>query len=351
VDGEAPGFGEQLFALSRRYGQPFSVVAFASTKKGRDALGLLCDATRQNRPFATHADALGLRETDLLLRVGETGHYLVLCPNTTAEGSKDLVQRLRDMSRDAKDIAFGAASFPNDGYGLDDLIDAAFLGGALDSHLARCGSQQLVPHRSGKGSTRTRIRKRVFDLLVVFLASPIWAPLLGLIAGTIKLTEPHAPSLFMQMRTGRGGRRFPMYKFRTMVPDAEEQKQKLLHLNKLQWPDFKIDDDPRITRIGRFLRVTSLDELPQILNVLTGEMSIVGPRPTSFPADTYEPWQTERLDITPGITGLWQVEGRGSAEFDERLRLDVEYIEKQSMLFDLWILLRTVTAVLRLGGR
>lgn len=194
------------------------------------------------------------------------------------------------------------------------------------------------------------IAKRVLDLVVVIGAAALWVPIALLCALAIKIDDPRAPIMFTQTRTGKGGRTIVMHKFRTMVPNAEEEKRKLLHLNKLQWPDFKIDDDPRITRIGRFLRATSLDELPQILNVLTGEMSIVGPRPTSFPVETYEPWQTVRLDITPGITGLWQIEGRGSAEFDERLRLDVEYIEKQSLRFDLWILMRTVTAVVRRGG-
>jgi lipopolysaccharide/colanic/teichoic acid biosynthesis glycosyltransferase len=296
------------------------------------------------------ADALGLRETDLLMRVGRTGRYVVLCPNTSPEGAKELVQRLRGMLSEAKDVEFGTASFPADAYGLDDLLDAAWLRRARAARVATSGSLEVMPHRSGKISGRTPIRKRLFDLAVVLATAPVWASLLGVIAAVIKLTEPHAPVFFKQMRTGRGGRRFPMYKFRTMIPNAEEEKQNLLHLNKLQWPDFKIDNDPRITTVGRFLRATSLDELPQILNVLTGEMSIVGPRPTSFPVETYEPWQTARLDITPGITGLWQIEGRGSAEFDERLRLDVEYIDKQSLTLDLWILMRTVTAVLRRGG-
>ena len=141
-----------------------------------------------------------------------------------------------------------------------------------------------------------------------------------------------------------------MYKFRTMVPNAEALKQQLMHLNELQWPDFKITNDPRITRIGRFLRKTSLDEVPQIINVLTGEMSLVGPRPTSFSAQTYKLWHTERLDVLPGLTGLWQVLGRASTEFDERLRLDIAYIEKRCLWLDFQILLRTVTAVVGQKG-
>jgi lipopolysaccharide/colanic/teichoic acid biosynthesis glycosyltransferase len=159
------------------------------------------------------------------------------------------------------------------------------------------------------------------------------------------------PILFAQERTGRDGRRFRMLKLRTMVPDAEERKAELWHLNVLPPPDFKIPNDPRITRVGRFLRATSLDELPQLLNVLRGDMSLVGPRPTSFAPDTYELWHTHRLDVAPGITGLWQIEGRGVTTFDERLRLDVQYIRRRSLLYDLQLLARTLPVVLRRSGR
>ncbi len=116
------------------------------------------------------------------------------------------------------------------------------------------------------------------------------------------------------------------------------------------WPDFKISDDPRVTRIGRILRKTSLDELPQTFNVIKGDMSLVGPRPTSFSADTYTLWHTERLEVQPGITGLWQVSGRSDVDFDERLRLDIEYIRQRSLWFDMKLLYRTVAAVLRPSG-
>jgi lipopolysaccharide/colanic/teichoic acid biosynthesis glycosyltransferase len=109
-------------------------------------------------------------------------------------------------------------------------------------------------------------------------------------------------------------------------------------------------DDPRITPIGRILRRTSLDELPQLINVLKGDMSLVGPRPTSFSPATYEPWQTARLSVRPGVTGLWQVEGRGRVDFDDRLRLDLTYIERRGFFYDLWILLRTIPAVIQQRG-
>jgi lipopolysaccharide/colanic/teichoic acid biosynthesis glycosyltransferase len=135
-----------------------------------------------------------------------------------------------------------------------------------------------------------------------------------------------------------------------MVPNAEELKAKYAHLNELQWPDFKITNDPRITRLGKFLRKTSLDELPQLFNVLKGEMSLVGPRPTSFGPETYELWHTSRLDVMPGMTGLWQVFGRAQLEFDDRLRLDIAYIERASLGLDIYILFMTVFAVFQQRG-
>ena len=195
-----------------------------------------------------------------------------------------------------------------------------------------------------------RIGKRLTDLAIVILAMPLWLPVIGIIALAIALTSPGAPVIFVQERTGKGGRRFSMYKFRTMVPNSEELKEKYAYLNELEWPDFKITNDPRVTRLGNFLRRTSLDELPQLFNILRGQMSLVGPRPTSFGSETYKLWQTQRLDVIPGLTGLWQIYGRGSLNFDDRLRLEILYIERRGMALDLLILVKTVGAVLRQRG-
>ncbi|HEX9840944.1 MAG TPA: sugar transferase [Anaerolineales bacterium] len=192
--------------------------------------------------------------------------------------------------------------------------------------------------------------KRFMDLFLVVVTLPLWLPLNGIIALLIRITSPGAPVVFRQLRTGKGGRRFNMYKFRTMVHNAEELKAVYAHLNELQLPDFKITNDPRITPIGRFLRKTSLDELPQLFNVLRGEMSLVGPRPTSFGPETYQLWHTERLDVMPGMTGLWQIIGRAHLEFDDRLRLDIAYIERASIWLDINILVRTVLAVFQQRG-
>lgn len=198
-------------------------------------------------------------------------------------------------------------------------------------------------------SARRLLAKRLFDLAICLLLFPFVAVFLLVSAIAIKLDSPGA-IVFAQERTGRNGRRFRMFKFRTMVENAEELKAELSHLNVLPPPDFKIPNDPRITRVGRFLRRSSLDELPQILNVIRGDMSLVGPRPTSFGPSTYSLWHTIRLEVPPGLTGLWQVLGRGSTTFDERLRLDIKYIEEMSVAHDLRILAATAKVVVKRAG-
>ena len=191
--------------------------------------------------------------------------------------------------------------------------------------------------------------KRAFDIAVCVAVMPLVAPILVICAIAIRIDSP-GQIVFTQQRTGRHGVRFAMYKFRTMVHNAEELKSSLQHLNILPPPDFKIIDYPRITRVGRFLRMTSLDELPQILNVLHGEMSLVGPRPTSFHPSTYALWHTQRLEATPGITGLWQVGGRNELTFDERNRLDVAYLRNMSLAQDIRILWLTLASVIKRSG-
>jgi lipopolysaccharide/colanic/teichoic acid biosynthesis glycosyltransferase len=191
--------------------------------------------------------------------------------------------------------------------------------------------------------------KRALDLVVCTLLLVIAIPVIAVCALAIRLDTP-GPVMFAQLRTGRDGRRFRMLKLRTMLANAEELKPQLAHLSVVPPPDFKIPNDPRITRVGRFLRATSLDELPQLFNVLRGDMSLVGPRPTSFEPSRYELWHTQRLDVRPGVTGLWQIEGRNVTTFDERLRLDVRYIRRRSLAFDVMLLARTVVVVLRRSG-
>lgn len=191
--------------------------------------------------------------------------------------------------------------------------------------------------------------KRALDILVAGAVLPFALPIIALCVLAVRLDSP-GPALLVQRRTGKGGRRFGMYKLRTMVRNAEEMKANLLHLNEHTYPDFKITNDPRMTRCGRILRKLSLDELPQLINVLRGDMTLVGPRPTSFGAETYRLWHTARLEVKPGLTGLWQVCGRSDLDFDDRLRLDVAYIRNRCFWLDVQILLRTARAVVSTRG-
>jgi lipopolysaccharide/colanic/teichoic acid biosynthesis glycosyltransferase len=191
--------------------------------------------------------------------------------------------------------------------------------------------------------------KRLVDLLLILLVLPAGVVIAVLCAVAVAVQSP-GPIFYVQTRTGRDGKPFRMYKFRTMVRNAEELKQSLRHLSIVPFPDFKLVNDPRVTPVGRFLRAASLDELPQLWNVLKGDMSFVGPRPTSFAPSTWDLWHTCRLEVRPGLTGLWQIRGRGTTTFDERLRLDVEYIRSMSIGTDLKILFLTLGSILRRAG-
>jgi lipopolysaccharide/colanic/teichoic acid biosynthesis glycosyltransferase len=169
---------------------------------------------------------------------------------------------------------------------------------------------------------------------------------MALIALAIRLDSP-GPVIFRQVRVGKGGRLFTMYKFRTMRVGAEQEQERLRALNEASGPIFKIRNDPRVTRVGRILRRLSLDELPQLVNVLKGEMSLVGPRPpVPSEVEAYKPWQRQRLSAIPGMTGLWQISGRSDLTFDEMCLLDIYYIENWSPLLDLEIMLRTIPRVI-----
>ncbi|MBV9953297.1 MAG: sugar transferase [Acidimicrobiia bacterium] len=188
--------------------------------------------------------------------------------------------------------------------------------------------------------------KRTIDVVIVLLVGVVALPVGLLCALVIKVDDPTGPVFFRQQRTGRGGKRITIHKFRSMCPDAEARKAELLALNLRNGPDFKVAHDPRITRVGWWLRKLSLDEIPQLWDVLAGRMTLVGPRPTSMGPEVYLPWQTERFDAMPGLTGLWQVGGRTSGSFDERIRLDISYCTRRSLRLDLAILLRTIPVVL-----
>ena len=216
--------------------------------------------------------------------------------------------------------------------------------------MEQCPWLGRYPRRTGRELARYRRVKRAMDLALVLSAMPLWLPLLLICWLLVKAQDPGTPAIFVQHRTGRGAARFVVHKLRTMVRDAEQLKESLRHLNLRTWPDFKVENDPRVTRVGRVLRATSLDELPQLIDVLRGGMSLVGPRPTSLPPHDYLSWQLERFRVPAGVTGPWQICGRGSPSFVERIRLDVTYADRSCLRLDLEILLRTVPAVLGRSG-
>jgi exopolysaccharide biosynthesis polyprenyl glycosylphosphotransferase len=209
----------------------------------------------------------------------------------------------------------------------------------------------LITHNTVRLEGWPVVIKRVVDILFAAAMSLVLLPVFLLTALLIKLTSP-GPVLFVQKRIGLNKRQFGIFKFRTMVVDAEKRMKEVEHLNEVTGPVFKIKNDPRITPIGKFLRKTSIDELPQLFNVLKGDMSLVGPRP--LPLRDYEgfseDWQRRRFSVRPGVTCLWQIGGRSSVSFEQWMELDLQYIDKWSLLLDLKILLKTIPAVLKGSG-
>ncbi len=226
------------------------------------------------------------------------------------------------------------------------FVDERFGYGTIEEIAATSAEREGIL----RGETYRRWLKRPFDAAASAFGLVALSPAFLLLSVLVKLDSP-GPVMFKQRRVGKDGNEFWFYKFRSMIENAEDLKDSLMHLNELEGPVFKIGEDPRITKLGRFLRRTSLDELPQLVNVLRGEMSLVGPRPP-LPAEVanYESWQRERLSVCPGITCLWQVSGRNHIGFTEWVRLDLEYIRKQSLALDVKILARTLPAVVLRKG-
>ena len=197
------------------------------------------------------------------------------------------------------------------------------------------------------------LKKRAFDLVVSLLALLILSPFLLIIYIFIFIDDPHGSPIFRQKRVGRHGKLFTMYKFRTMVCNAEELKKQLETQNEMDGPVFKIKNDPRITRMGHFLRTTSIDEILQLVNVVKGDMSLVGPRPP-LPDEVakYDDYQKLRLVVTPGLTCIWQTASdRNDIPFDEWVEMDIDYIEHRTMLMDLKVLFKTALVVITREGR
>lgn len=188
--------------------------------------------------------------------------------------------------------------------------------------------------------------KRTMDVVCSMIGLIVLSPIFLVVAVLIRLESVGNP-IFCQERVGMNGKKFKMYKFRSMVVNAEEIKDKLRDKNEMSGPMFKMKDDPRVTNIGRFIRKTSIDELPQLVNVLKGEMTLVGPRP-SLPKEVikFEDWMKERLSVKPGLTCYWQVSGRSDIGFEEWMRLDVKYVRERNTLLDMWLIMKTFSVFL-----
>ncbi|WP_308000837.1 sugar transferase [uncultured Clostridium sp.] len=184
--------------------------------------------------------------------------------------------------------------------------------------------------------------KRIIDIVASFTGLIVLSPLMLVVSILIKL-ESKGEVIFKQKRVGLNGKEFYMYKFRSMVINAEELKAELESQNEMSGPMFKIKDDPRITKIGKFIRKTSIDELPQLINVIKGDMSLVGPRP-SLPKEVeeFETWMRERLEVKPGLTCIWQVSGRNNIDFEDWMKLDIKYVRERSFKLDIKLILKTV---------
>ena len=273
-----------------------------------------------------------------------------LLPDTAAAGAEHFVENVTDSTREVSQrpeavvYTYPTSWFLNEGVAARAKTTAPAPGSAAQAKPVRSVEELLV--------RRMPWWKRTIDFVGATFALVLFSPLFLLIAAAIRFTSP-GPAIFAQNRSGLGGRPFRIYKFRTMCKDAEARKSALRTHSEQDGPAFKMVNDPRITRVGKLLRKTSLDELPQLWNVLRGEMSLVGPRP--LPLDEQngvERWQRARLEVTPGLTCIWQVKGRSQVSFADWVRMDLSYLRRRSLTGDLKILFATIPAVLlRRGAR
>jgi len=285
----------------------------------------------QGRGYAVLADFDGLQE---LLRTQVVDEVVIALP-------------IRSLHMQAAQVAVACELQGIPMRVFSDLYDLSLSRARVDDILGGL----LISHHRGMDDGWRADAKRVFDIVVSSVLLLMLLPLFLAIAAVIKLNGS-GPVFFTQSRVGQSKRQFKMYKFRTMVNNAEERLSDLEHMNEISGPVFKLKNDPRVTPVGKLLRKSSLDELPQLINVLRGEMSLVGPRP--LPLRDYEgfsqDWQRRRFSIRPGLTCLWQIAGRSSIPFETWMQLDLQYIDRWSFWLDLQILMRTIPAVLRRVG-
>lgn len=204
---------------------------------------------------------------------------------------------------------------------------------------------ELNTHANGRHTTLYCITKRMIDIIFSIIGIICLSPIFIIVSILIKKESP-GPIIFSQDRIGKDNCHFKMYKFRSMVQNAEELKEKLKEENEMSGPMFKMKNDPRVTKVGKFIRKTSIDELPQLFNVLKGDMSLVGPRP-SLPKEVkeFKPWMMERLEVKPGLTCYWQVSGRNNIDFEDWMKLDIKYVRERNTLTDIKLIFKTVVVL------
>jgi exopolysaccharide biosynthesis polyprenyl glycosylphosphotransferase len=308
------------------YGNPqlgYRVVGFLGDQPADANWGIATERRVERPPYL--GDTGAIEDT---IRRHDVSEVIIALPPAQHRDIFRMIQQCRQM-----DVSF---TF------LPDLFEMA-----LDRvTIHEVAGLPLIELRESRIRGWNYVLKRAMDIVISSAVLILTAPLLALISLSIKL-DSAGPVFLRQVRVGRDGEEFICYKFRSMVQDAERRKQELMSKEGNNGPLFKMKNDPRVTRVGRFLRKTSLDELPQFFNVLLGEMSVVGPRPqVPSEVDQYEDWHFQRLDVTPGLTGLWQVNGRSDLSFDEMVKLDLYYAENWSPWLDIKLMLRTVPAVL-----
>jgi exopolysaccharide biosynthesis polyprenyl glycosylphosphotransferase len=308
------------------YGNPqlgYRVVGFLGDQPVEENWGIATERRVERPPYLGDPGAI-----EEAIRQHEVSEVIIALPPAEHRSIFRMIQQCRQM-----DVSF---TF------LPDLFEMALDRVAIHE----VAGLPLIELRESRIRGWNYVVKRAMDLIISAGVLLFLSPLLALISLAIKLDSP-GPVFIRQLRVGRDGEEFICYKFRSMVQDAEQRKQELMEKEGSNGPLFKMKNDPRVTRVGRILRKTSLDEVPQFFNVLLGEMSVVGPRP-QIPAEVqlYEDWHFQRLQVTPGLTGLWQVSGRSDLSFDEMVKLDLYYAENWSPWLDIKLMLRTVPAVL-----
>jgi exopolysaccharide biosynthesis polyprenyl glycosylphosphotransferase len=302
---------------------------------GINLVGFVDDRPKERREDLDHLALLGgIERLPAIVRLLDVERVIVAFSNDRREDTLELVRELNELNVQV------------------DIVPRFFdvLGAGVDLHSVE--GLPLIGLRSPRLSRSSTFLKRGLDLIFACIGLIVLAPLLAAVAVAIKL-DSSGPVFFRQVRMGTRGRPFLIFKFRTMGADADSRKHEVAHLNRHARNGgdprmFKVDDDPRVTRTGRLLRRLSIDEVPQLWNVLRGEMSLVGPRPLILDEDAHvESWARRRLDLKPGITGLWQVLGRSDIPFEEMTRLDYLYVTSWSLWYDLQLIFRTFPALLR----